>query len=98
MLRLALRNVFRHRLRTALTLAAIVSGVAGLILTGGFVDDSLSQLREATIHSQFGHLQIYRAGYYEHGVQSPYVFMIDKPGDVLREAANLADVNDVMAR
>jgi len=98
MLRLALRNVFRHRLRTALTLAAIISGVAGLILTGGFVDDSLLQLREATIHSQFGHLQIYRTGYYEHGLQSPYLFMIDKPEEVFRELGKLDDVRDVMAR
>jgi len=98
MLRLALRNVFRHRLRTALTLAAIVAGVAGLILSGGFVEDSLLQLREATIHSQIGHLQIYRAGYYEHGQQSPFKFLIDKPADVLREVAKLPEVDDAMAR
>ena len=60
MFRLALRNVVRHKLRTALTLAAIVSGVVGLVLSGGFVEDSLLQLREATIHSQLGHLQIRR--------------------------------------
>lgn len=98
MLKLALRNVFRHRLRTALTLAAIVSGVAGLILTGGFVEDSLLQLREATIHSQIGHLQIYRTGYYARGLQRPYEFMIDKPDDVLRTVARLPDLQDAMVR
>lgn len=98
MLRLALRNVFRHRLRTALTLAAIGAGVAGLILSGGFVEDSLLQLREATIHSQIGHLQIYRAGYYEQGMQAPYKFLIDKPADVLREVGKLPGVEAAMAR
>jgi len=98
MLRLALRNVFRHRLRTALTLAAIVSGVCGLMLTGGFVEDSLLQLREATIHSQIGHLQIYRTGYYEHGLQRPYQFLIDEPSEVLRIVARLPDVENAMLR
>ena len=82
MFRLALRNVFRHKLRTALTLAAIMSGVVGLILSGGFIEDTLFQLREATIHSQLGHLQIYKTGYYAQGSQAPYKFMIDKPDKI----------------
>ena len=98
MLKLAMRNVFRHRVRTALTLAAIVSGAAGLILSGGFVEDSLLQLREATIHSQIGHLQIYRAGFYERGLQMPYRFMIDNPAQMMRDVAGLPHVIDAMAR
>ena len=35
MLTLALRNVFRHAGRTALTMAAIIAGVVGLMLSGG---------------------------------------------------------------
>ena len=35
----ALRSVFRQRVRSAGTLAAISLGVAGLILAGGFVQD-----------------------------------------------------------
>jgi putative ABC transport system permease protein len=49
-LTLALRNIFRHKGRTALTLAAIVLGVAGLVVSGGFVEDIFVQLREATIY------------------------------------------------
>ena len=45
-----------------LTLAAIALGVASLVLGGGFVDDILLQLREATIHSHLGHLQVYKIG------------------------------------
>jgi putative ABC transport system permease protein len=98
MLKLALRNVFRHRVRTALTLAAIVSGVVGLILSGGFVEDSLLQLREATIHSQIGHVQVYRRGYYERGLQRPFDFLIDKPDDVLRDVARVSDLQYAMLR
>ena len=62
MLKLALRNVFRHKLRTGMTLAAIVLGVVGLILSGGFVQDMYNQLGEWIIHSQSGHLQVSRIG------------------------------------
>lgn len=77
MLRLALRNVLRQRTRTALTLAAVALGVASLILAGGYVDDALTQLRESTIKSRLGHLQIYRAGLHDSGGQRPYDYLIE---------------------
>ena len=64
---LAARNVGRNRWRSALSLAAIACGVAGLILSGGFVRDLIFQLGEAVIHSQSGHLQVAKAGYFELG-------------------------------
>jgi len=98
MLRLALRNVVRHRLRTALTLAAIVSGVVGLVLSGGFVEDSLVQLREATIHSQLGHLQIHRAASRHDGLHGQRKLMIDDPQNMMTRAKGFRQVDDVMAR
>lgn len=77
MFKLALRNILRQKSRTAMTLAAIIFGVAGLILSGGFVADVLTQLGEATIHSQLGHVQVFRSGFYEQGARSPEKFMID---------------------
>ena len=52
MLKLALRNILRHKVRTAMTLAVIVFGIVGLILSGGFVNDMLFQLAESIIRSQ----------------------------------------------
>jgi len=98
MWKLALRNVFRHRSRTALTLAAIVFGVVSLIISGGFVQDFLIQLREATIHSQFGHLQVYRAGYYQLGRRSPYRYMIEDPGRIIANLSQLYQVVDITPR
>ena len=77
MLMLALRNILRQRTRTALTLAAIALGVASLILAGGYVDDTLLQLRESTIKSRLGHLQVYKAGLHESSGQRPFDYMID---------------------
>src|SRR5258706_2403872 len=98
MWKLALRNVFRQRSRTALTLAAIIFGVVFLILTAGFMQDFFIQLREATIHSQFGHLQIYHAGFYENGRRAPYQYMIEKPEQTIAELQQLEHVADVTPR
>jgi len=79
MFKIALRNILRQRMRTSLTLAAIALGVATLVLSGGFVEDILVQLREATIHSQLGHLQVYRRGQFDSGGHHPFEFLIERP-------------------
>ena len=90
--------MLRHRGRTGLTLAVIISGVASIILAGGFVEDVFVQLRESTIHSQLGHIQVYRAGYREHGAANPLKYLIDTPADVLQRIGDAASVAAVMER
>lgn len=79
LLHFALRNVFRHRARSAATLAAIAFGVASLILAGGFIRDIFVQLGEAIIHSQTGHIQITRQGYGEGKSRNPEKYLIADP-------------------
>ena len=98
MWRLAFRNIFRQRMRTALTLAAIVFGVVGIILSGGFIEDVFVQLRESTIHSHLGHMQVFRSGYSEFGRREPLAYLIEDPETVARQIAELPHVEDVMAR
>lgn len=94
----ALRNLFRHRGRSALTLGVIVAGVIAIVVSGGFIEDVFIQLRESTIHSQLGHLQIYKAGYSRFGTQSPSKYLIEDPGAVMAVAAKLPAVDATMAR
>lgn len=98
MFKLAFRNIFRNRLRTALTLAAIVCGVAAIIVSGGFIEDVFVQLREATIHSRLGHAQIYRAGYLEYGRREPMRYLIAEPKQVIDSIRAVPHVQDVMTR
>lgn len=95
---LGLRNLVRNRTRTLITLGAIVFGVCGLILAGGFVKDIFFQLGEALIHSQSGHAQIGREAIFTYGSRTPERHLLDAP-DALRERLR-ADpaVKDVMAR
>jgi putative ABC transport system permease protein len=98
MWKLAFRNIFRQKVRTALTLAAISFGAVGLILSGGFVEDIFVQLREATIHSRLGHLQVFHAGYFALGRSAPYRYMIENPQALAARLARLPHVIDVLPR
>lgn len=95
---LSWRNVLRHKLRTAMTLAAIVMGVAGIIVTGGFVQDIFVQLGEAIIHSQTGHVQIAKAEFFGTGSRRPEAFLIEKPAQLKQKIAADPAVELVMGR
>jgi len=95
---LAARNVGRNKRRSALSLAAIACGVAGLILSGGFVHDLILQLGEAVIHAQSGHIQIAKRGYFEAGSRSPAKYLI-APAEAQRiGAASVGHVELVAQR
>jgi len=98
MFKLALRNIFRQKIHTLMTLAAIISGVAGIILAGGWVHDIYTQLGEALIHSQSGHLQVYRQGYFAAGSRSPEKYLIDAPDTIRQKITGETGVAQVMAR
>jgi putative ABC transport system permease protein len=98
MFKLAFRNIFRNRSRTALTLAAIICGVASIIVSGGFIEDVFVQLRESTIHSRLGHIQIFRTGYLDYGRRDPMRYLIDKPQPLVNQVQRLAHVKAVMTR
>jgi putative ABC transport system permease protein len=61
---LAFRNVFRNRRRTVMTLMMVGSGVAGLLLVGGFFAFMMRGLRESTIRNGLGHIQIFTAEHF----------------------------------
>jgi putative ABC transport system permease protein len=97
-LKLAARNAYRQRMRSAITLAAIAVGVAALLISAGFIQDIFLQLGEAMIRSQSGHIQVSKAGFHETGTRSPERFLIDDPATLRQQLADLPEVDDVMAR
>ena len=75
--RIAARSVFRNKRRTIITILSIIFGCVAIIVFGGFVDYSMWGLRESTIHSRLGHLQVYKAGYSEKGGTNPLAYTIE---------------------
>ena len=97
-LRFALRNLFRQKARTAMTLASIIFGVVGLILSGGFVEDVFIQLREATIHSRLGHIQFYKQGYLANWTKEPGNYLIESPEKLQAKVRAILGVKETMQR
>jgi len=98
MLQLAIRNVFRQKTRSLMTLAAIVFGVVGLLLSGGFVHDMFAKLAESIIHSQTGYIQVAKTGFFTPGSRAPEKYLIQDPQALGERIAQLPNVTDVMGR
>lgn len=75
-LHLALRNLRRNTKRTLVAVATVACGIVAFLLAGGFINWIFHDMREATIHSQLGHFQIVRPGYFEKGIADPYSFLL----------------------
>lgn len=78
-LQIALRNVIRNQRRTLVALFIIAIGVISLILADGFIQWIFWGMREATIQSQSGHIQIMKPDYLRAGAANPYAYIL--PGD-----------------
>lgn len=74
--RLAWRNLRRNIRRTAVAVMTVAFGIVAFMLAGGFIDWVLQAMREGTIHSQLGHLQVVRPGYFEKGIADPYAYLL----------------------
>ena len=79
--RLASRNLRRNTQRTLVATLTVAFGIVAFLLAGGFISWIFEQMRESAIHSQFGHVQIVRPGYYEKGVADPYAFLLPEQSD-----------------
>jgi putative ABC transport system permease protein len=97
-LRLAVRNVTREKRRSALGVAAIVFGVVALVLAAGFIEWTFQAMREETINSRLGHIQVARSGYFENGAADPFAFLLAGTDPMLRTIEAIPGVASVAPR
>jgi putative ABC transport system permease protein len=83
MMLLALRNLSRHRKRTAIALGTISFGVIALLLADGFIQWIFWAMRESTIQSRLGHIQVTRPGYLQAGRADPFAYLL--PDELLKQ-------------
>jgi putative ABC transport system permease protein len=69
-LKLALRNITRHRLRSLLSLSMIAGAVTAVILFQGFSSYSLASLKWIAAENQYGNMQIATNKYWSPGKES----------------------------
>lgn len=72
--------------------ASVAFGVTALVLAGGFIEYVLWAMREDTIHSRLGHMQLARAGYWEEGAADPFRFLLAEQPGAVEQIRRLPDV------
>lgn len=97
-LSLAIRNVIRQKRRVAFALAIVMGGCISLLLVGGFIQWILDTMRESTIRSQLGHIQIVRADYYKKGIADPYKYLLPADGGMDAEVRKNPSVRALAPR
>ena len=95
---LAFRNIVRQRRRSLLSLAAVSSGVIALLLAGGFIQWIFWAIREDTVGSRLGHIQISRLGYQASGTADPYHYLLPAQSPELAAIENTPGVVTVAPR
>jgi len=72
----AYKNLARRPRRSILAMMAIVCGVTALILASGFIEWILRYGRESVIHSQLGHIRVFKPGYLDSGLADPWAYLL----------------------
>lgn len=81
----ALRNLLRHRRRTFMGLLAIAAGVMAMLVAGGFIEWIKWTMREGTIQSHLGHVQVVARHFLEKGESDPFSYLLGSDLKALQE-------------
>ncbi len=98
LLRLAFKNILRSKIRTGFTLLALATGVAGMSIASGFIEDIYNQFREDIIRSQYGHFQIFKKGFNELGRQRPFEYLMSPDPTLFKSISQLSEVKILAKR
>lgn len=83
--KIAFRNTFRNKRRTLINVLMIAGGVSAIITYEGFAQHLMVSLREETIKSQTGHLQIASPKYWAKTARSPKETLLDDAPRLIKE-------------
>jgi len=79
LIKIILRNLLRHRRRSLIAIFSVGFGIAALVVASGFIEWMFVDFREATIESQYAHIQVTKPSYHENGRADPFNYLL--PGD-----------------
>lgn len=95
---MALRNVSRNRRRSGITMAAIVLGVALILVLRGFVIGAADLMAEDVANGRVGALQIHRAGWFDSVAGDPTKLPMPYDADMVRRIKQVRGVRGVTGR
>lgn len=73
---LAFLSIGRQFRRSLVAVLAIAFGILSLLLASGFIEWNLRYGRESTIHSELGHIRIFKPDYLQSGLSDPFSFLL----------------------
>ncbi len=81
-----------------ISLSAIAFGVVALLIAGGFIEWVFWAMRDSTIHTGLGHVQINRPGFRDIGLADPRAFLLPPDSPRLQELRTAPSVQAVDQR
>jgi putative ABC transport system permease protein len=97
-LRMAWRNTFRNKRRTTLNVLMIAGGVSAVIVFEGFTHNLIIGLREVTIKTQSGHLQIAKNSFWNRSNKNPKTTLMPNYEKLMHEIRRNPHVTYVSGR
>lgn len=94
----AARNLKRNRNRTAIAVLTVAGGLIAYLLAGGFIEWIFENMRESTIRSQLGHIQIVKPGYLEKGIADPYSYLLPSQSEEFNSISQHPNVVSIAQR
>lgn len=98
LLKLAWRNVLRHRKRTMITAAAISVGLGAMIISNTMMNGADNMASDNIINYETGHLEVFARGYYREEGVFPLDTIIDNPDQLGERLVGIRGVRGVTTR
>jgi putative ABC transport system permease protein len=95
---LGARSVLRQKRRSAFGICAVAFGVVALIVGGGFIEWIFWGIREGTIESGVGHIQVVRPKFFDAGLSDPFKFLLPENASERTAIEAMAGVKVVAPR
>jgi putative ABC transport system permease protein len=92
------RNIIKNYRRSLITMTSIIIGMVACLLTHGFFNWNINELKESMIHNGIGHYQLYAAGYFKFGNDNPYQYLIPDASPVIKELRRIPQIELVTTR
>lgn len=97
-LKIGFRNIVKSFRRSLITMAPTIIGMIACLLTQGFFNWNMIEMKEAMIRNGTGHYQLYAAGFSEFGKDDPYRYLIKDVAPLINELQSVPGVQLVTAR
>jgi putative ABC transport system permease protein len=97
-LTIATRNLSRNLRRTAVSTLTVAGGIVAFAMASGFMAWVFEDMRDSTVRSQLGHVQIVRPHYFDKGIADPYNYLLNADEKMLAKLAEIDGVVSVTPR